>query len=192
MLCCKQSHSRVRCWAHPVHTNAASVRLKRVLVKSLLLCEQCPSNWLVLIGALTMWDHVQGPCPECGMEATTYFGDIFTVKGARVDNTVTCSNCKAIINVNAEKRSVRFPLPSRMVPPASDVTTVICVPFMQMRKAPSAKCGGMPYCTVQSTSFLLCCQAAAAFSLVRQACSAYQHFTCGLADAYFRDAPGKG
>ena len=49
---------------------------------------------------------VQGPCPECGTEATTYFGDIFTVKGPRVDNTVTCSNCKASINVNAEKRSV--------------------------------------------------------------------------------------
>ena len=49
---------------------------------------------------------MQGPCPECGTEATTYFGDIFTVKGPRVDNTVTCSNCKASINVNAERRSV--------------------------------------------------------------------------------------
>ncbi len=28
------------------------------------------------------------------------------MKGPRVDNTVTCSNCKALINVNAEKRSV--------------------------------------------------------------------------------------
>ncbi|CAK0745715.1 hypothetical protein CVIRNUC_001639 [Coccomyxa viridis] len=49
---------------------------------------------------------LKGPCPECGTEATTYFGDIFTVKGPRVDNTVTCSNCKASINVNAERRSM--------------------------------------------------------------------------------------
>ena len=99
----------MQCWAHPVHISAAVIRLKRVVAKSLLLCEQRPSKWLVLFGALTMWDHVQGPCPECGTDATTYFGDIFTVKGPRVDNTVTCSNCKATINVNAEKRSVRFP-----------------------------------------------------------------------------------
>lgn len=52
--------------------------------------------------------NLQGPCPECGTEATTYFGDIFTVKGPRVDNTVTCSNCKASINMNAEKRSVNY------------------------------------------------------------------------------------
>ena len=51
---------------------------------------------------------MQGPCPECGTEATTYFGDIFTVKGPRIDNTVTCSNCKALINVNAERRSVSY------------------------------------------------------------------------------------
>jgi DNA-directed RNA polymerase subunit RPC12/RpoP len=52
---------------------------------------------------------VQGPCPNCGEPAQTYFGDIFTVKGSRTDNEVQCGNCKAKIIFNAEKRSVRLP-----------------------------------------------------------------------------------
>lgn len=49
---------------------------------------------------------VQGPCPNCGTETQTYFGDIFTVKGSRDTNLVQCSNCSAKITFNAAKRAV--------------------------------------------------------------------------------------
>ena len=50
---------------------------------------------------------LQGPCPSCNTENFTYFGDIFTVKGNRVENTVDCRECKAKLTFKAEERSVR-------------------------------------------------------------------------------------
>ena len=58
----------------------------------------------------------QGPCPSCNTENFTYFGDIFTVKGNREENSVECRECKAKLVFKAEERSVRAALPS-LVPP---------------------------------------------------------------------------
>ena len=49
----------------------------------------------------------QGPCPNCNTENFTYFGDIFTVKGNREENTVDCRECKAKLTFKAEERAVR-------------------------------------------------------------------------------------
>lgn len=49
---------------------------------------------------------MQGPCPSCGTQASTYFGDILTVRGNREKNTVTCDNCKAKMDFLAPKRQV--------------------------------------------------------------------------------------
>ena len=51
--------------------------------------------------------RAQGPCPNCNTENFTYFGDIFTVKGNRLENTVDCRECKARLTFRAEERSVR-------------------------------------------------------------------------------------
>ena len=51
----------------------------------------------------------QGPCPNCNTENFTYFGDIFTVKGNREENTVDCRECKAKLTFKAEERAVRAP-----------------------------------------------------------------------------------
>ena len=55
-------------------------------------------------------DHgaaAQGPCPNCNTENFTYFGDIFTVKGNREENTMDCRECKAKLTFKAEERAVR-------------------------------------------------------------------------------------
>ena len=51
--------------------------------------------------------HVlQGPCPTCNEDVTTYFGDILTISGNRELNQVVCSNCKSKLDINATKRQV--------------------------------------------------------------------------------------
>jgi hypothetical protein len=49
---------------------------------------------------------LKAECPSCGTESFSYFGDILTVSGSRVTNTVECANCKAKLVFDAEKRSV--------------------------------------------------------------------------------------
>ncbi|KXZ54747.1 hypothetical protein GPECTOR_4g817 [Gonium pectorale] len=49
---------------------------------------------------------LKAPCPSCGTENYTYFGDVFTVAGARGQNVVECSNCKADLTFDEYKRIV--------------------------------------------------------------------------------------
>ena len=49
---------------------------------------------------------LKAKCPSCGTESFSYFGDILTVSGSRVTNTVECANCKAKLVFDADKRSV--------------------------------------------------------------------------------------
>jgi hypothetical protein len=50
---------------------------------------------------------LQAPCPNCGSEVTTYFGDILTVAGNRDKNTIDCPSCKAKVTFDALERQVR-------------------------------------------------------------------------------------
>lgn len=49
---------------------------------------------------------LKGPCPNCGTENFTYFGDIFTVPGNRGQNSVECTNCKAGLTFDEYKRII--------------------------------------------------------------------------------------
>ncbi|GFR50417.1 hypothetical protein Agub_g12634 [Astrephomene gubernaculifera] len=49
---------------------------------------------------------LKAPCPSCGSENFTYFGDVFTVHGARGQNIVECYNCKADLTFDEYKRIV--------------------------------------------------------------------------------------
>ncbi|KAK9822185.1 hypothetical protein WJX81_008269 [Elliptochloris bilobata] len=49
---------------------------------------------------------LKGPCPNCNTENFTYFGDIFTVKGNREENSMDCRECKAKLIFKAEERSI--------------------------------------------------------------------------------------
>ncbi|GLC34319.1 hypothetical protein PLESTB_000742600 [Pleodorina starrii] len=49
---------------------------------------------------------LKAPCPSCGSENFTYFGDVFTVAGARGQNTLECHNCKADLTFDEYKRIV--------------------------------------------------------------------------------------
>lgn len=51
---------------------------------------------------------LQGPCPSCGTENFTYFGDILTIAGNKGQNTVECGNCKTKLVFDENKREVRF------------------------------------------------------------------------------------
>jgi uncharacterized Zn finger protein (UPF0148 family) len=57
---------------------------------------------------LVLRDHtiLKGPCPNCGTDNFTYFGDIFTVSGNRGSNVVECSNCKADLTYDLNKRVI--------------------------------------------------------------------------------------
>lgn len=46
------------------------------------------------------------PCPSCGTETFSYFGDILTVSGNRGKNVVECGNCKSKLVFDENKRSV--------------------------------------------------------------------------------------
>lgn len=49
---------------------------------------------------------LKASCPNCGTENTTYFGDILTVAGPRKKSVVPCSNCKAQLEFDEERREV--------------------------------------------------------------------------------------
>jgi hypothetical protein len=49
---------------------------------------------------------LKGPCPNCGMENGTYFGDIFTVPGNKGNNKLECSGCKADLTYDMTKRVI--------------------------------------------------------------------------------------
>jgi uncharacterized Zn finger protein (UPF0148 family) len=57
---------------------------------------------------LVLRDHtiLKGPCPNCGTDNFTYFGDIFTVSGNRGVNVLECSNCKADLSYDQNKRII--------------------------------------------------------------------------------------
>lgn len=49
---------------------------------------------------------LKGNCPNCATENGTYFGNIFTVAGNRGQNVVECTNCKALLTFDENKRIV--------------------------------------------------------------------------------------
>ena len=49
---------------------------------------------------------LKGPCPNCGTDNFTFFGDIFTVAGNRGQNVVECTSCNADITFDYSKRIV--------------------------------------------------------------------------------------
>lgn len=49
---------------------------------------------------------LKAECPSCKTENFSYFGDILTVTGNRVENTVTCVNCQAKLTFDAANRQV--------------------------------------------------------------------------------------
>jgi hypothetical protein len=49
---------------------------------------------------------LKGPCPNCGTDVYTYFGEIFTVSGNRGQNLVDCPSCKASLTFDAGKRVI--------------------------------------------------------------------------------------
>lgn len=49
---------------------------------------------------------LKAPCPACGHENSTYFGDILTVSGSREQNVIECGGCKAKLLVDANVREV--------------------------------------------------------------------------------------
>lgn len=57
---------------------------------------------------LVLKDHtiLRGPCPNCGTDNFTYFGDIFTVSGNKGSNVLECSNCKADLTYDLNKRVI--------------------------------------------------------------------------------------
>lgn len=57
---------------------------------------------------LVLRDHtiLRGPCPNCGTDNFTYFGDIFTVSGNKGSNVLECSNCKADLTYDLNKRVI--------------------------------------------------------------------------------------
>jgi transcription elongation factor Elf1 len=72
---------------------------------------------------------LRGPCPNCGANNSTYFGDILTVKGNREVNKLDCQECKATLEFNANKREIKvqaFPGEKKKAAPAK-------------KKAPAAK-----------------------------------------------------
>eukprot|EP00878_Enallax_costatus_P000914 GHUV01001044.1.p1 GENE.GHUV01001044.1~~GHUV01001044.1.p1 ORF type:complete len:416 (+),score=103.50 GHUV01001044.1:3-1250(+) len=57
---------------------------------------------------LVLRDHtiLKGPCPNCGTDNFTYFGDIFTVAGNKGPNVLECGNCKADLTYDLNKRVI--------------------------------------------------------------------------------------
>eukprot|EP00877_Chromochloris_zofingiensis_P012845 jgi/Chrzof1/7814/Cz02g37160.t1 len=72
-----------------------------VLLPALFLLSTSLTN-LVLKNATIL----KAPCPSCGTDNFTYFGDIFTVSGNSGQNTMECTNCKADLTFDLNKRVV--------------------------------------------------------------------------------------
>lgn len=49
---------------------------------------------------------LKAPCPSCGTENQSFFGEILTVAGNRGSNTVDCPNCKSKLVFNEDTRLV--------------------------------------------------------------------------------------
>eukprot|EP01024_Parvocaulis_polyphysoides_P017441 TRINITY_DN176_c1_g1_i1.p1 TRINITY_DN176_c1_g1~~TRINITY_DN176_c1_g1_i1.p1 ORF type:complete len:328 (+),score=33.80 TRINITY_DN176_c1_g1_i1:69-1052(+) len=49
---------------------------------------------------------LKGPCPNCGAENLTYFGNIFTVQGNQQKNMVKCTNCGSELQFDAVRREI--------------------------------------------------------------------------------------
>lgn len=77
------------------------IALWAVVLPALYLLSTSITN-LVLRDATIL----KGPCPNCGAENFTYFGDIFTVSGNRGSNVVECGNCKADLTYDLAKRMI--------------------------------------------------------------------------------------
>lgn len=50
---------------------------------------------------------LKAPCPNCGTEAVTYFGDILTVAGNRKTNEIKCSSCQSSLVFDSTTREVK-------------------------------------------------------------------------------------
>jgi hypothetical protein len=60
---------------------------------------------------------LKAPCPSCGTQNVTYFGDILNVAGNRERNTIDCPSCKAKLVFDANTREVEVAQPE----PAAEV-----------------------------------------------------------------------
>lgn len=49
---------------------------------------------------------LKGPCPNCGEENFTFFGDVMTVSGNRGQNLVDCVKCNASLTFDENKRII--------------------------------------------------------------------------------------
>ncbi|PNH08831.1 PGR5-like protein 1B, chloroplastic [Tetrabaena socialis] len=49
---------------------------------------------------------LKAACPSCGAEVFSYFGNVFTIAGARGQNVVECQSCKADLTFDEYKRIV--------------------------------------------------------------------------------------
>ena len=47
-----------------------------------------------------------GPCPNCGDEASAFFGDILSVKGEHENLDVTCANCTKTMTFIRSKQQI--------------------------------------------------------------------------------------
>ena len=72
-----------------------------VLLPALFLLATSITNFVLRDGII-----LRAPCPNCGANNFTYFGDIFTVAGNRGSNILECAGCKADLNFDQNKRVV--------------------------------------------------------------------------------------
>lgn len=77
------------------------IALWAVVLPALYLLSTSITN-LVLPGGTIL----KGPCPNCGTDNFTYFGDIFNVAGNRGTNMLECSACKADLTYDLNKRLI--------------------------------------------------------------------------------------
>lgn len=49
---------------------------------------------------------LKGPCPNCGTENYTFFGEVLTVEGNRGTVTTDCTNCNALLSFDEDKRLI--------------------------------------------------------------------------------------
>lgn len=49
---------------------------------------------------------LSGPCPNCGNQTISFFGDILGVSGNRETNTTKCEKCASTLEFNASKREI--------------------------------------------------------------------------------------
>lgn len=77
------------------------IALWAVVLPALYLLSTSITNLVLRDGLI-----LKGPCPNCGTDNYTYFGDIFTVAGNKGSNVLECSSCKADLTYDAAKRVI--------------------------------------------------------------------------------------